>query len=184
MLRPHTRRVRSPGPTLVIAEPESKWAPHPQDLLSCPQDTRPGLAVFLEITMITCLKFKKDHCGSLGCKCALLDCLWQALDPGAAGTPAQREARCSRKELTRGWASLHHLLVVRTGRTLQAHPQEFIVAQSRPVLSSNTTPQALVSVEWKEMDLPSAFPGVVPQGPTGFAPNNRVLKLNLGETRD
>lgn len=38
-------------------------------------------------------------------------------------------------------------------------------------------PKALGSVEWKEMDLPSAFPGVVPQGPMGFAPNNRVLKL-------
>lgn len=74
----------------------------------------------------------------------------------------QGEARCSRKEPTRDWASLHHLLVVKTGRTLQARPQEFILAQSRPVLSPDATPQALVSVEWKETELLSAFLGAVP----------------------
>lgn len=87
---------------------------------------------------------------------------WQALDLGAARIPAEREARCSRKEPTRDWALLRHLLVVRTGRTLQAHPQEFTLAQSRPVLSSDAAPQALVSVEWKEIEPLSAFPGAVP----------------------
>lgn len=65
---------------------------------------------------------------------------WQVLDLGAARIPAEREARCSRKEPTQDWASLHHLLVVRTGSTLQAHPLEFILTQSRSILSSDATP--------------------------------------------
>lgn len=122
----------------------------------------PGLAVSLEIATMTCPTFKKNHCGSSGCECACLGCLWQALDLGADRIPAEREARCSRKEPTRDWALLHHLLIVRTGRILQAHPQEFILTQSRPVLSSDATPQALVRMEWKEIEPLSAFPGAVP----------------------
>lgn len=65
--------------------------------------------------------------------------LQRAVILGTVETPAQREARSPGKESAQGQTLLGHLLVVRTGRTLHAR------SQSKPVLSSDTTLQGLVS---------------------------------------
>lgn len=61
---------------------------------------------------------------------------------------------------------LHHLFVVGTGRTSCVCLWELIFSQSRPVPSSDTTPQGLEVKE--ETDLLSAFPRAVAQEPVGF----------------
>lgn len=66
--------------------------------------------------------------------------LQRAVILGTVETPAQREARSPVKESAQGQTLLDHLLVVRTGGTLHAR------SQSKPVLSSDTSLQGLVSV--------------------------------------
>lgn len=175
MLRPHSRHVRSPGPALVITEPECKWAPHPQDSPSCFQDTRP--ACFLRNCRGDLSRVQKGPLWLFGVQMCISGVpLSQGQDLGAAETPSQRGLLPQEGAHLR---PLCHLLVLRTGRTSQARPQEFILARaSRPQLRCHPTGYGEHGAKWIRY-----FPEQHLEGSQALPQTTHtVLRLKLGET--